>query len=96
MLRTSEIEGLDAGIAPYIKVLRDEGIETYESCQGGQGHYFDGPTIRFHGHRDQGWKALHIAQERNWPVASLRRCWSIEDGEPTGPEWEMTFTGLRD
>ena len=92
MLRTSEIEGLDAGIAPYIKVLRDKGIETYESCEGGEGHCFSEPTIRFHGDRDQGWKALHIAQERGLPVSSLRRFWAINDGEPVGPDWELTFT----
>ena len=96
MLKTSKIEGLDGGIAPFVGVLREHGIHTIESCQGGEGHFFYEPIIRFHGERDQGWKALHIAQERGWPVSQLRRCWSINDGEPTGPEWEMTFIDLRD
>ena len=31
MLKINGIEGLDVRIAPYVKALRDKGIETYES-----------------------------------------------------------------
>jgi hypothetical protein len=82
---------LDPRIAPYVKALRERGIETFESCQGGAGHSFPEPTIRFHGERDEGFRALALALQLALPVSDLRRVWSIEDGEPVGPDWELTF-----
>lgn len=82
---------LDAGIAAYVETLQAAGIETFESCEGGEGHCFPEPTIRFHGERPAGFAALSAAMAEALPVSDLRRVWSIEDGEPTGPSWEMTF-----
>jgi len=82
---------LDNGIAPYVHVLRQCGVETFESCEGGNGHSYAEPTIRFHGDRSEGFKALAAAQQHGLPVNSLRRIWPVIDGEPTGPSWELTF-----
>lgn len=84
-------EELDDGILPIVKVFYEEGIETFESCQGGPGHCFPEPTVRFYGGIDQGWKAFHIAVQYNLRPTSLRRTYSIQDKEPVGPDWEMTF-----
>ena len=85
---------LDDGIKPYVEALSDAGIETFESCQGGPNHSYPEPTIRFHGDRTAGFKAFAIATERQFPVTALRRIWTVIDGEPTGPYWEMTFSGV--
>jgi hypothetical protein len=82
---------LDRWISYAVKVLRDGGIETYESCEGGEGHSFRDPTVRFHGTRSDGFRALAIAQTVGLPVRALRRFWDINDGEPAGPYWELTF-----
>ena len=83
---------LDPGIARYVDVLRAEGVETYESCQGGDGHSYPEPTVRFHGGRGQGFRALAIALRYGLPVRVLRRIWTVDsDGHPHGPEWEITF-----
>lgn len=82
---------LDKGIRKYVETLSAAGIETFESCQGGAGHAYPEPTIRFHGGRGAGFRALAIAAEHNFPVASLRRTWTVLEGEPTGPCWELTF-----
>ena len=82
---------LDAGIARYVDVLRSPGVETYESCQGGAGHAFPEPTVRFYGTASEGFRAFDVARKNALPVASLRRFWSVIDGEPVGPHWEMTF-----
>ena len=82
---------LDAGISRYVEVLHGAGIETFESCEGGLGHSYLEPTIRFHGDRMVGFKAFAVATEHNFPVATLRRIWPVIDGEPTGPYWEITF-----
>ena len=82
---------LDTGIRLAVEILCAAGIETFESCEGGQGHSYPEPTIRFYGERDQGWKALHVVLQNNLPVSSIRRIWRIIDGEPTGPYWEIVF-----
>ena len=86
---------LDDGISGYVITLREHGIETVESCQGGSGHCFPQPTVRFCGDEAAGWKALAVALTFGpMPVAELRRAWSIDKGGvPNGPYWEMTFRG---
>lgn len=82
---------LDAGIAYAVHVLRDGGIETYESCEGGSGHVFPEPTVRFHGGPGEGFRAYGVAVMYGLPVRSLNRIWTVDDGELTGPVWEMIF-----
>lgn len=87
---------LDRGIARAVAALVASGIETFESCEGGAGHAYSEPTIRFRGNRAAGFRALVAAQENRLPVAELRRVWPILDGEPTGPWWEITFHKAED
>ena len=82
---------LDRWISYAVKVLRDNGVETYESCEGGAGHSYPEPAVRFHGKSSEGFRALSIALTYGLPVRALRRFWSISDGEPTGPYWELSF-----
>jgi len=82
---------LDGGIKRYVLVLRSEGIETFESCQGGQGHAFPEPTVRFFGNSFEGYKAFSIAMNHGLPVLSVRRYYAVNDGQLEGPWWEMTF-----
>ena len=62
-----------------------------ESCQGGAGHAFYEPTVRFHGDRSEGFRALAVAMQAGLSVDNLRRVWPIVEGDPTGPCWELTF-----
>lgn len=82
------VPGLDPGIGPFVEILRRNGVETFESCQGGPGHSYPEPTIRFCGN---GWKAFAVARDHALPVSCLRRIWVIDGGEPTGPYWELVF-----
>lgn len=82
---------LDPGIAEVVRILRDGGIETFQSCQGGSGHSFPEPTAQFHGGRGEGYRAVAIALAYGLPVRAVRRVWSVDDGELTGPVWEMVF-----
>ena len=83
---------LDQAICNAVKMLQKAGIETFESCQGGPDHAYLEPTVRFHGDRAEGFRALAVAIQAGLTVASLRRIWPVLDGEPTGPWWEITFT----
>lgn len=82
---------LDAGILKAVEILNGVGVETYESCEGGSGHAYPEPTIRFHGERSEGFRALAAAVQSGLRVSALRRVWTVLDGEPTGPTWEITF-----
>lgn len=82
---------IDPGIAYAVSALRDGGIETFESCQGGQGHAMPEPTVRFHGNAWEGHRAFTVAMERGLPVLAVRRSYSVIDGQLEGPWWEMTF-----
>jgi hypothetical protein len=89
--RTEEPTGLDPKISHIVRTLREEGIETFESCDGGQGHSFPEPTVRFFGNHAEGYRALTVALNYAMRVQDLRRYWQVIDGEPVGPHWEMTF-----
>jgi hypothetical protein len=82
---------IDVGIARAVEALQDAGVETFESCQGGPGHAFPEPTVRFHGSHSEGHRALAAAMDAGLDVGALRRVWDVIDGEPSGPCWEMTF-----
>lgn len=82
---------IDAGIRRYVLILRSQGIETYESCQGGPGHSFPEPTVRFNGNAYEGFRAFTAAMNYGLPVLSLRRFYVVDDGQLVGPWWEMTF-----
>jgi hypothetical protein len=83
---------LDPGISDIVQVLRAGGVETFESCQGGEGHAYYEPTVRFHGELPEGLRALSVAMYARLPIKELRRVWPVISGEPTGPWWELTFS----
>jgi hypothetical protein len=91
--RAAWLASLDPGIRPHVDILDANGVETFESCEGAEGHCFPEPTVRFYGGRAEGFRALAVAlQVGPLPVKTLRRYWRIgSDGVPEGPNWEMTF-----
>ena len=82
---------LDVGIRDIVLTLIANGVETFESCEGGTGHSFPEPTVRFEGSSSEGLRALAVALENRLPVSELRRTWGIIDGVIHGPWWVMTF-----
>ncbi len=82
---------LDPRIAPIVWILQQGNVETIESCQGSEGHACPEPTVWFSGGQAEGFRALAWAMQHGLRVTSLRRVWSLIDGEPTGPQWQMTF-----
>jgi hypothetical protein len=82
---------LDEGIKRAVHTLVAAGVETFESCQGGDGHAFPEPTVRFEGNNSEGLRAISAALAYGLPVARLRRAWGVIDGMLHGPWWEMTF-----
>ncbi|MGO9122425.1 MAG: hypothetical protein ACLQPD_33025 [Desulfomonilaceae bacterium] len=88
----SEIESrLDEGIKEAVRVLREGGICTFESCEGGEAHAYPEPTVAFRGGPETGALAYAIATYHGLPVAEIRRCWRVYGYELEGPYWEITF-----
>src|ERR1700744_1759304 len=85
------VTSLDPGISRAVEILQSGGVETFESCEGGEGHSYPEPTVCFFGGKAEGYRALSIAMQFGLRVSELRRYWTIEDGEPVGPRWQMTF-----
>lgn len=85
------LAGVDAKIRPVLRILCAGGFETFESCQGGKGHPYPEPTICFHGGPSEGFRAIAWLRDYGIAPSDLRRYWSIQDGEPHGPEWQLTF-----
>jgi|ERR1039458_8146538 hypothetical protein len=77
-------EKLDPAIRETVRILRENGIETTESCDGTRGHCYAEPTVCFAGTYEAGFRALAIAYAHGLKVHELRRCWQITDGEPVG------------
>jgi hypothetical protein len=79
---------LDRGIRKAVERLQACGIETFESCEGGEGHAFQEPTIRFYGTPEAGWRhtsspTLHsqrLSQRHPLRLASTGydHRWSVE------------------
>ena len=88
-------EPLDEGIRDIVLTLIANGVETYESCEGGKGHAYPWPTVRFTGSSPEGLRALSVALSHGLPVTQLRRAWNIMDESIHGPWWEMIFNPPR-
>lgn len=90
-LHPETIEGLDDGIKYIVEILNLYGIETYESCDGSDGHSYVEPSVRFHGNISEGYRAASVAISNGFPLKQLNRVWVCHDMELEGPEWEMRF-----
>ena len=82
---------VDQGIRYAVLMLRSQGIDTIESCEGGAGHAFPEPTVRFNGGAWEGYRVFAIAMEHGLPVLHLRHVHDVVDGRLGPPCWEMTF-----
>lgn len=83
---------LDPGIRRAVLILRRAGVETFESCDGGEGHAFKTPTIKFYGNAWAGYKAFAVAMENGLPAARIQHVWHEVDGQLEGPWWEIVFS----
>ena len=95
-------DGIDPGIKQIVRILKENGVETCQSCAAsgpfdgggkreGDKHSYLEPTVDFIGNFASGLHALEVAMDHGLPVSELRRVWKIQRGEPEGPIWSMTF-----
>ena len=91
---------IDPLIRPAVKILNEHGFKTFESCQGGEGHAFLEPTIRFEGSEFDLIRAYEICELHGLPVMEVRRVYRktpihIDDNTPSvrqiGETWDKPF-----
>ena len=85
-------EPMDPGIICAVRIFQEHGIETCQSCQGGEGHSYEWPTVDIHG---APWKALDIANNFALPVIAISEHFGIYDGRPTEHFWRIEFSPHR-
>ncbi|HEV2371003.1 MAG TPA: hypothetical protein VGS19_02440 [Streptosporangiaceae bacterium] len=91
-----EIEAdLDPGIRPAVLALWELGIETHESCQGGDGHAWTWPVVQFGASSDEeAVAAFRSLIESGFPADRLHKAWHhCPDCYPelSGLQWEVIF-----
>ena len=89
---------VDPGIAPVVRLLRQNGVETCQSCQGGPGHSSREPYVEFLGGAGAGPLAVGVALTYGIPVSELQKSWYVFEHILDGPIWRLTLTrrGLAD
>ena len=90
-MRDIDKDSIDKGILSEVLILRKHGVETFESCQGGIGHCFPEPTIKFYGDKNEGIRVAHICLQEDLPIFKIGRSFYVSDGELTTPFWELTL-----
>jgi hypothetical protein len=86
----------DEGIQHAVDVLDEAGFEIVDACDGSPGHAYPEPTVVFNGDQNEGLRALTVALKAGLRVEELRRVWSVRDGEPYGPVWQLVLKGEDD
>lgn len=79
---------MDPGIICAVRIFQEHGIETCQSCQGGDGHSYEWPTVDIYG---APWKALDVANNYRLPVLAVSERFGIVDGRPVEHFWRIEF-----
>lgn len=99
---------VDELIRPAVLILNKHGFKTFESCQGGEGHCYPQPTIRFEGSEFDLIRAYEVCEIYKLPVYEAKRVFRkvplyINDNTPNvcliGNTWdkplnEITFLSV--
>lgn len=85
---------LDEGIRFPVRVLHAAGFDTCQSCQGGNGHPYNQPTVEMvaGGHDSEGFGALAALNQYGLLVAEIAIIWPVASGLPYEKLWRITFT----
>ena len=85
---------IDPEITLALRALADYGIDTFSSCQGGDGHSSAWPEILFHGDESAGLYAAWLLEAQGFRVQELSRHWDLDHGLPRQPFWRVMMRSL--
>lgn len=91
-------ETLDPGIIRVLRIFKEHGIETCQSCEGhegmqpegrhGVGHAYHKPTIDI---TYQPWAALDVAMQHDVRVDCVSEVFRVESWRPVEQLWRIEF-----
>jgi hypothetical protein len=91
-------ETLDPGIVRVLRIFKEAGIETCQSCEGpdamqpegrhGVGHAYHKPTIDI---TYQPWAALDVAMQHDIRVDRISEVFRVENWRPVEQLWRVEF-----
>lgn len=84
---------IDKGILPAVKIMREHGFETFESCEGGDEHAYAESTIFFYGNEFDCLRAYEICVLYNLNVDYVGRIFQKE-GLEIGTVWNKPFNKI--
>ena len=98
---TIDYSVLDKGIREAVEILNRHGFETFESCEGGKGHCYSEPTIRFFGNEFDLIRAFELCKLYKMNIYEAKRVYRKTDvysegdkGEPIGLSWDKPFNEM--
>jgi hypothetical protein len=72
-----DYEELDPGIAWTVKFLREAGVHTVSSCEGGDGHPYDEPMVRFRGDPAEAKRVAELTWREGLFPFEISRAWHV-------------------
>lgn len=93
-------EEIDPLILPAVEILNKYGFKTFESCQGGDGHCFPQPIVRFEGNEFDLIRAYEICQWYNLYPSEARRVFrkNLAEKDEKNPDaaalWDKPFNEI--
>lgn len=101
-IRLKDFSQLDKGIVDAVIMLNRHGFETWESCEGGEGHCFEFPTIRFWGTEFDLIRAHRVCENYGLKIyqsSRIYRTTEISTGDlypcPNGKVWDVPFNEIQ-
>lgn len=95
------INDLDEGIRDAVVLLNKHGFKTFESCQGGEGHCYPEPTVRFEGSEFDLIRAYELCHIHGMNVSEAKRVYwktdvysEVTHGDSIGENWNSPFNEL--
>ena len=90
---------IDPLILPAVEILNRHGFDTFESCQGGEGHCYPEPTVRFNGSEFDLIRAYEICKCYNLTVLAAKRVFRKtevykNDATSIGIVWDNPFNEI--
>lgn len=85
-------EPMDFGIVRCVRLFQEAGIETCQSCVGGEGHSYRYPTVDLF---SRPWTVLDVARDHDLPVMEISQRFGIRDFAPVEHFWRVEFSPIK-
>ncbi len=86
------ISDVDPRIRRIVNMLWTNGVTTFSSCQGGEGHAYPYPCVLFDGTLDEGRRVLILSSDHGYDVWELRHITPVGYKTERRPFWMIIYT----